>query len=166
MSFLILIGIWQLYSAITSILPTETPALTSLNIVLLFLVSIEPYIFSQLGGIGSLPNAVSEVYSLDIGFMFLILAVFNHALAGEERDLHPRISVKNYSRIRDACLVNATIFIASAAPFLEDLTMFSFVIGGVTSNFTLRTFMWGVGLVFAYVSHFFLSKDKLRVNSG
>jgi uncharacterized membrane protein len=161
MSFLILIGIWQLYSAITSILPTETPGLASLNIVLLFLVSIEPYVFSQLGGTGSFPNAVSEVYALDIGFMFLILAFFNHALAREERNLYPKASLKNYGRTRDICLLEATIFIASAIPFLENVSIFSFVIGGVTSNFTLRTTLWAFGMVVAYGSHFF-SRDKVR----
>ncbi|HLN89291.1 MAG TPA: TMEM175 family protein, partial [Candidatus Binatia bacterium] len=47
-SFLVLVSVWRSYSIILSVLPVETELLTNLNILLLFIVSIEPYLFNQL----------------------------------------------------------------------------------------------------------------------
>ena len=47
-SFLILISVWYGYTRTMSLLHVETSRLVELNILLLFLVSIEPFLFNQL----------------------------------------------------------------------------------------------------------------------
>jgi uncharacterized membrane protein len=47
-SFLILISVWYGYTRTMSLLHIETSKLVNLNILLLFLVSIEPFLFNQL----------------------------------------------------------------------------------------------------------------------
>jgi uncharacterized membrane protein len=152
LSFFILINVWLTYSRTTSFLPSETSGLTSLNIVLLFLVSIEPYIFAELfTGTGSFPNAVSEVYAFDIGLMFVILAVFNHVLSSEERNLAPKSSLRRYKRTRNALLLVAGIFLISSVPPFDTVILFSFTISEV-EDFTLRTALWVIGLLVGWGS--------------
>jgi len=45
-SFLILITMWLRYTRITSVFPIETRRVNNLNILLLFCVSIEPFLFN------------------------------------------------------------------------------------------------------------------------
>jgi uncharacterized membrane protein len=155
LSFFIVVNVWRSYSRTTTILPSETQLLTGLNIVLLFLVSIEPYIFAELfTGIGSFPSIVSEVYALDIGSMFLILAAFNHVLSSEERSLVPRSLLYRYKWWRNASLLVAGIFFISSVPFFDTVIMFTYVISGNLSDFTLRTTFWIVGLVVGWSARF------------
>lgn len=56
-SFLILISVWNRYTSTTSVIPVETPWMVRLNMVLLFLVAIEPFLFDVLfapGGLSTL----------------------------------------------------------------------------------------------------------------
>lgn len=46
-SFLILVSVWRAYSTIMSVLRVEAGRLINLNVILLFLVSIEPYLYYQ-----------------------------------------------------------------------------------------------------------------------
>jgi uncharacterized membrane protein len=161
LSFFIVVNVWRSYSRTTSILPLETQLLTSLNIILLFLVSIEPYIFAELfTGIGSFPSNVSEVYALDIGFMFLILAAFNHVLSSEERNLVPRSFLDRYKWWRNASLLVAVIFFISSIPYFDSVIMFTYVISGNLSDFTLRTTFWVVGLVVGWSTRFLARGSK------
>ena len=51
-SFLILINIWNRYTATTSVMPVETPGMVRLNMLLLFLVAIEPFLFDVMFAVG------------------------------------------------------------------------------------------------------------------
>src|SRR5215471_6222373 len=44
-SFLIVVGIWLGYTRIISVLPIETPGTLLLNLVLLFCVALEPFLY-------------------------------------------------------------------------------------------------------------------------
>lgn len=83
-------------------LPVEDRRSRDLNIALLFLVALEPYLFNQLFGYGSLGslNGVGNplvqgsfldvsttLFALDIGTIFGILALFTNLLAQEEKNL-------------------------------------------------------------------------------
>ena len=81
----------------------------SMNIVLLFLVSIEPFLFSQLFADGMFYD-VSILYAIDIEFMFIILAFFNHALADKEKSPLPKDRLKSYKFARNYSLVIAGFF--------------------------------------------------------
>jgi uncharacterized membrane protein len=118
-SFLILVGVWLSYSNLTSVLPAETGTLISINIVLLFLVSIEPFLFNQLFA-ESMFYAVSIVYAVDIAFMFIILAFF-HAIAIEKKSHVPKDQMKSYKFARNYSLFVAGLFLTSILPFLRQL---------------------------------------------
>lgn len=153
LGFFILIAIWRLYSTTTSVLRSETSALIGLNIVLLFFVSIEPYLFAELfSGSGNFPSTVSQVYAFDIGFMFLILAIFNQAISSEKKNLEPESSLAGYRRIRNMCLLDAAIFFVSTVPFFDSVTFFSFTKGALLNHFTLRTTLWVIGLIGSWTS--------------
>ena len=75
-SFLILISVWYGYTRTMSVLRIETASLVKLNILLLFLVSIEPFLFNQLiNPNSSLAENVSILYALDLGGLFVIQAI-------------------------------------------------------------------------------------------
>lgn len=152
-SFLIIISVWRLYSLITSILPSETTLLTGLNYLLLFLVSIEPYLFNELFTPVSFSETVNEVYAIELGIMFLILAVFNHVLASEERNLVAKSLLGRYRVSRDLCSAVACIFILSSIPLLGSTMVYSYVSTGVTYEVSLRTVLWMASLVVGWSRH-------------
>jgi uncharacterized membrane protein len=150
-SFLILISVWQVYSSVTSILPSETAILVDLNVVLLFLVSIEPYLFNQLFTLqGPMLLNASGLYSLDLAGMFFIIAFFDHSLADEERHLVPRDQLRKYKSGRNFTLVVAAVFAISVLPFFGDTVVFLSSSAAGTYSFTLRSAMWILGLLLAW----------------
>jgi uncharacterized membrane protein len=161
LSFFILLSVWRSYSLTTSTMPTETAMTTRLHYILLFLVAIEPYLFGELfTGTGSLPSNVSEVYALDIGSMFLILAVFNHLLSKEQEKVAPTDLLHRYRRTRNSNMLVGAIFVVSAVPLLDTVILFSFVIRGLTQDFTLRTTLWLVGMVLGLSARLFSAQKK------
>jgi uncharacterized membrane protein len=146
-SFLILISVWRVYSSITSVLPSETPLLTGLNYVLLFLVSIEPYLFNELFASTSFVEVVNSVYAYDLAIMFLILAAFNHILASEERNLVTKSRLGRYRLSRNLCLLVAGVFVISTVPALGSTIVFSYTSAGATYEISLRSVLWIASLV-------------------
>lgn len=134
LSFLILAIVWVRYTKIMSALPVDTPNIIVANFVLLFLVSIEPYLFNLIDTqpVSDQIDAltVTQVYAIDIGFMNLILAYFTHELTIEERKLIADNLLKSYRLQRIILIVSAAIFLFSAAPIftLEE----RFVIWGLS----------------------------------
>jgi len=118
-SFLILISVWNRYTSTTSVMPVETTWMVRLNMILLFLVAIEPFLFDVLlaQGLGTaVGTAASEYYGLDIGGMNLILAYFTHLLASEEKNLIPHELVGSYRTIRNLLVLGAGVFLFSELP--------------------------------------------------
>jgi uncharacterized membrane protein len=154
-SFLVLVSVWRSYSSILSVLPIETELLTNLNILLLFIVSIEPYLFNQLFiARGTLWNNISMLYAADLAVMFLVLAFFNHSLANEEKNLVPKNYLKTYRFNRNYSIFIATVFATSILPVFE----FTFVVSGAT--FPLRVLIWLLALVLGLARRVELHKKK------
>ena len=142
-SFLILMSVWRLYSSITSVLPSETSFLTTLNIILLLLVSVEPYLFNELFAQGSsLFNSVSSIYAFDLAAMFLIIAFFQNSLASEEKQLVSTNLLARYKLERNISLTVGAIFIVSMAPVFEDITILHYTISNIAYNVPLRVVLW------------------------
>jgi uncharacterized membrane protein len=145
-SFLVLVSVWRSYSTILSVLPVETGVLVNLNILLLFTVSIEPYLFNQLFAInGDYWNNVSVLYAVDLAVMFLILAFFSHSLGKEERNLGPKKYLKQFRFDRNYGLLTAFIFIVSILPVFE-VTVFQIAGHGIP----LRVVLWIGALIFGF----------------
>jgi hypothetical protein len=87
-----------------SLLQIETTRTIFLNAVMLFLVSIEPYLLSlvtsgssQLPGFGVLAFA-SQIYALDLAGLTFILGLFSHLLTRQQRSLAKPELVDKYWR--------------------------------------------------------------------
>lgn len=154
-SFLVLVNVWRSYSTILSALPVETELLTNLNILLLFIVSIEPYLFNQLfTATGTFWSGVSMLYAADLAVMFLILGFFNYSLAKEEKNLVPKNYLRKFRFDRNYDFVVAAIFISSIVPFFE----YNIQVAG--RGVPLRVFIWITALVFGLVRRLVFSRRK------
>jgi uncharacterized membrane protein len=149
-SFLILVGVWRSYSTIMSVMPVETGSLINLNIILLFLVSIEPYLFYQVLAFANENwNQVSMVFALDLGVMFLILAFFFHYLADEEKKLVPDNLLRRFRTRRDLQVLASLFFFLSMVPVFYTMTAFSLSVEGGSRNVPIRVVLWFVPLLFS-----------------
>jgi uncharacterized membrane protein len=150
-SFLIIINVWNRYTATTSVMPVETPAMVRLNMLLLFLVVIEPFLFIVLVGQG-LSSAVgaeaSLYYGVDIGVMNLILAYFTHILASEEKSLIPPELVHRYKVTRNLVILAAAIFLVSDLPVFLNVAVY---------GQPLRVILWYLTLPVIWLPRRFLS---------
>ena len=76
--FYLLVTVWYRYASIMKILPFETTFLMTLNLLLLFLVAIEPYLLNIMvsGSSGvspqSLSGPVSQLYAFVFGSIYII----------------------------------------------------------------------------------------------
>jgi len=160
-SFLILMGVWRAYSRSTSVLPVETSGIIQLNVVLLFCVSVVPYLFNELFATsGELAQAVSSTFAVDLSAMFFILGSFTNTVAKEEKQLVPRSSLARYKFERNRNLFMGLLFAASILPFFGETTVVSITSGSTTSNITFRHIIWFVGLAISYASNLFVPSIK------
>jgi hypothetical protein len=117
--FLILITVWYRYSTIMSILPFETTSLVLLNMLLLFLVAVEPYLLNLLllsNNMSVLGNLVTDLYALDLGTIFLVLTYFTHKLIAEKKKAMDTNWLKNTRMRRNLSLSVAILFFVSMLP--------------------------------------------------
>lgn len=120
-SFLIVISVWLRYTSIMSVLPIETRTTVILNVIMLFLVSVEPYLFYLVSRYGHLAEAglldyASTLFALDLGGLMAILAFFTHSLALEEKKLISQDLISRYKRIRNYLFFTAGLFFLTALP--------------------------------------------------
>jgi uncharacterized membrane protein len=134
-SFLIIVSVWVSYSDIISENEVETKTDFQLNLALLMLVAIEPYLLYLLGqDEPSILNFSSTAFAIDIGLIMLILAGMNHRVrpAGTSDVTRHRLDGNRH-------LVIGSIFLLSALPFLWQPD-FAF-------NINLRFVIWILALV-------------------
>jgi len=118
-SFLILMSIWFRYTNIISILPFETTGVLFLNAILLFLVSVEPYLLSILafGSFQSSQFAVvdfaSQAYALDLAGLMAVLGFFAHQVAVVERKQANARLESMHRRTRDVQFFSAALFVVT-----------------------------------------------------
>jgi uncharacterized membrane protein len=122
-TFMVLALVWVRYSRIMSVLPAESGRIVAPNMLLLFLVSVEPYLFSLMTGSSFVPvlgqldlGVTTTLYAVDMGSLFLILAYFSHELASEERKLIPKELLRSYKLLRNSTVVTAALFLVSILP--------------------------------------------------
>jgi len=118
-SFLILINVWLRYTSIASVVPVETTAMVSLNMLLLFLVVLEPYMFNVLTRTNlaiQFGQDISAYYALDLSGMNLVMACFVHLSTIEKKRLVPAELIRRFKLSRNYALVVGLIFAISAIP--------------------------------------------------
>ena len=116
--FLILITSWIIYTSDMSVLPIETRLVTFLNVVLLVLVAIIPYLFDQITSpfdSSSVQDYASVLFTLDFAATLLIMAVFAHVIAQEERQLVDGDVMLRFRRSRNILFILSAIVMLSLA---------------------------------------------------
>ncbi len=119
--FLILITSWIIYTSDMSVLPIETRFVTLLNVVLLMLVAVIPYLFDQ--AVSALnPSNVQDYASIlftgDYAGTLVIMTVFAHIIAQEEEHLVDGEIMIRFRRVRNRLGVLTVIVLLSlAAPW-------------------------------------------------
>jgi hypothetical protein len=147
-SFLLVVWIWAGYTLTVTALPFEVRGTFLLNIMLLFCVAIEPYLFYVLSDVQfSLLEFASSVYALDIGAMLFVLAGLVRVLLNEDkkRGSHslPPDRLGRFRRSATSQAVGGAIFVVSALPF--------FWIPVPLGNF-LRFDFWYCVIVFLFLA--------------
>jgi uncharacterized membrane protein len=129
-AFLILALVWVRYTRIMSVLPVETGRIMGANMLLLFLVSVEPYLYNLITVSfvplsGQLDSAITTaLYAVDMGAILLIIAYFTHEVTLEERKLIPRELLRNYRLQRNTAIASAALFFFSTLPMFWSLVVF------------------------------------------
>jgi uncharacterized membrane protein len=114
--FFVIVSVWVSYTKIISETKVETKMDFRLNLALLMLVAIEPYLLYLLGQDDpDLLDFTSTAYAIDIGLIMLILA----GLYGRRGVPGLSQETVNQNRIdRNRYIATASIFLVSAMPFL------------------------------------------------
>jgi hypothetical protein len=131
-SFLILVMTWLGYSRTIAVLPVEVPFALLVNLLLLFCVALEPYLFFILQSVQTLDllNSGSMAYALDVGVMFLLLSALAFLVVKEEGKTspnggHPRLHpvvLRRFRRVMKAEAIVGAIFVVSALPIFWTMT--------------------------------------------
>ncbi len=130
-TFLVLITAWLIYTTYMSVLPVETRAVTFLNVGLLLLDAIIPYLLNGVevvnpsvtpDTVSAIQNYSSTLFALDLGGILIILATFAHVISVEERKLVSPDLVVLFRNGRNRMLVLAALTLVSIAPQFWDWT--------------------------------------------
>ncbi len=93
-----------------------------LNMLLLFFVTLEPYLFNLLviDNFGSASstrgNYTSSFFAIDIGIMSLVMAYFTHLLTVEGKKLVPSDLFQRFKISRNPIIAATAVFMFSALP--------------------------------------------------
>lgn len=150
-TFLILITAWLIYTTQMSVLPTETRAITFLNVTLLLLVALVPYLLNNVEVVNpsldatsasAIKNFASTLFALDLAGILFILATFAHVISLEEKKLVAPELVKLFRSGRNRMMILGVIMLASVAPIFWTSELF-----GVPD----RTYVWYLPLISYWV---------------
>jgi uncharacterized membrane protein len=146
-TFLILITAWLIYTTDMSVLPVETRAVTFLNVVLLLLVALIPYLLNTVevsnpslppDSVDMIRNYSSVLFAADLSGILIILATFAHVLCVEENNLVPPEALRLFRSGRNRMIVLAILMALTVVPVFWDWKLL-----GVP----LRLYMWYIPLI-------------------
>jgi uncharacterized membrane protein len=143
--FLILMTSWIIYTGNMSVLPVETRLVIFLNVLLLMLVAIFPYLFDQLVSpfnSSDVQNYASVLFTIDYGVTLLIMSAFAHIISIEEKQLVATTLITRYKTARTRVfLLSLMVFASLAVPW--DWTLY-----GVQ----VRFYVWTIPIITYWVS--------------
>ncbi len=150
-TFLILITAWLIYTTYMSVLPVETRPVTFLNVALLLLVALVPYLLNTVevantslttAEASRIRDYSSTLFALDLSGILVILATFAHVLSLEEKGLVAPETVSLFRNGRNRMSVLAVLMAISIAPPFWQLTFL---------DVPLRLYMWYLPLISYWV---------------
>jgi len=158
-TFLLLITSWLIYTTYMSVLPVETKSITFLNVPLLLLVAVVPYLLNitELAGADSLKDFASSLFALDMTGMLAILALFAHVISLEENKLVDSENAKQFRGGRNRLAVLAVIMAASVAPIFWQTVLF---------GIPLRLYIWYLPLITYWVGRAFRPEVRAYTVEG
>ncbi len=142
-AFLFLITAWMIYTTYMSVLPIDTTGVTFLNIGLLMLVALIPYLLNsvELGNPG-IPEYASSLFAFDLTGILVILAIFAHVISREEKRLVAPEMARLFRNGRNRMGSLAVRMAISIAPPFWEVTFL---------NIPARLYMWTVRLISYWV---------------
>src|SRR5881409_270163 len=150
-TFLVLITAWIIYTTYMSVLPADTRAVTFLNVGLLLLVALVPYLLNSVelanpalnpAEASAIGAYASALFTLDLTGIMLILAAFAHVISLEEKNLVAPELARIFRNGRNRMAILATATIVSIAPQFWEWTLF-----GVPT----RLYIWYLPLISYWV---------------
>jgi uncharacterized membrane protein len=163
-SFAVIAMVWLAFSETMRYLSTEVPSVVLLNLMLFFCVVLEPYLFYTLeNSAGQLLIVTSDVFALDLGFMFFVLGTLALIVTKEARRYHPNYHSDDLTVLQQMIYpryILASLFLLSVDPFLWVSTPFAAPFDHL--RFVLWTSSLAVFLVYYMKVSFFHSKRKLN----
>jgi uncharacterized membrane protein len=144
-SFLILIVVWLAYTRLITELTLVGHSTVSLNVVLLFFVSVEPFLLNVLDRSKVSSDffaTVSQAYAVDIGVMVMLLGLFAWAVATVDSPTMPDGVRQSFRREPLNRWFAGGLFFVSAAPIFEQVSLL---------GEGLRIWIWvvAIGIVWA-----------------
>jgi hypothetical protein len=115
-----------------SVLPIETRTVTFLNVGLLLLVAIVPYLLNGVevaspaltpAEVSMIQNYSSQLFALDLGGILMILATFAHVISLEEKRLVAPELVTLFRNGRNRMAILAVLTLISVAPRFWEWTL-------------------------------------------
>jgi len=131
-TFFVLITAWLIYTTYMSVLPIETRTVTFLNVGLLLLVAIVPYLLNGVEvaspaltptEVSMIQNYSSQLFALDLGGILMILATFAHVISLEEKRLVAPELVTLFRNGRNRMAILAVLTLLSVAPQFWEWTL-------------------------------------------
>ena len=150
-TFLVLITAWIIYTTYMSVLPADTRAVTFLNVALLLLVAIVPYLLNSVelsnpslspAEASAIGAYASTLFTLDLTGLMVILAAFAHVISLEEKNLVAPELARLFRNGRNRMGILAVVTAISIAPQFWDWTLF-----GVP----VRLYIWYVPFISYWV---------------
>ncbi len=138
-AFLFVITAWLIYSTYASVLPMEASFVTFLNVGLLLLVALIPYLLnSVIIDLDTIGNYSSSLFALDLTGILVILAIFAQILGREENHLIPHDSMPLFRSGRNRMAILAVLMVVSIAPPFWDIRF---------EGIPLRLYLWTLPLL-------------------
>ena len=132
-TFLILITAWIIYTTDMSVLPMDNKSITFLNVVLLLLVAIVPYLLNSTEVVnssltpsqaGAIKDFASTLFAIDLTGILLILAGFAHIISVEEKQFVSPEVASLFRSGRNRMAILAAVMLISVAPQFWQWTIF------------------------------------------
>lgn len=159
-SFFVIIYIWMRYTRVLEIIKVETTVEILLNVVLLFLIVIEPYLFNQvqvsaIGYVSSQAlNFTSFAFALDIASLMFVLGAIYFLGVYNYKGLNWKVK-DFYNGVRDGLFLIGAVFLIADLPIFWSARVF-----GIEARFVL----WGLAAFLAMAlrefNHFVHKKDN------
>jgi len=131
-TFLILITAWLIYTTYMSVLPIDTKSVTLLNVVLLLLVAVIPYLLNTVEVVNPtltpeeaarVSDYSSTLFTLNLSGIMLILGAFAHVLSIEEKVLVAPEIVRLFRNGRNRLVILAALNTIAIAPQFWEVTI-------------------------------------------